>query len=610
MKNNESNKFLLLWYSHPRIAIALILIAINLAVIIIFTAILSIISKNPFFDELAYLFTYTMCSDGIYDFVNQQDDLACFIVKIILTIIQMVIFSGALIGFTTDVLSTTFDKRLENKGKLYLKNHFVFLNWSTIGQNIVYDLSFFEGKKTVVILTDQEREQVITSIENIFTSNNKKMKGLRVFVKKGDPSSTKHLNDISIQDAKYIGILLSNASDDVYNNISTCDLESFKLLLSIQSMALKANIVVETQDKYTKDKIEQLIQSTHPEDSQRISIFSHNMVIGHVLGKSIINPLYSTLFHNILSFDGSEFYGIEPMDISLALKTYNDCIPIINYDDDDIVDENGNKHFDKLYVVSDDSKSLGHRNELKSFEIPLNYHENIEKLDFTIFIFSKSTRTSFVIDELESYNEKYNGNIRYKLLDYSDNYESIIEKISNEKGMKKILLLSNSLQKGDNQDADVFLALLELKRNEYIRKNVEIFVEITNIKNVPAIKNLNIASVILSNKIISLFMLQLLTHPGSSKFFKDVLVNAQVDDYIDIEVIKASNLLKFDDENISFTSYSEAVHSFYYASNKKRMLLGYFNQNDEILFFSEKMDEKRNLSINPNDNLIVIVYNN
>ena len=142
MKKQKDSKILLLWYSHPRIAIALMLVGINLVVIFLFTIILSIVSGNSFIDELAYLFTYTMCSDGIYDFVNNDEDLMCFIIKIVLTIVQMVIFSGALIGFTTDLLSSTFDKRLENKGKMYLANHYVFLNWSTIGQNIIYDLYF------------------------------------------------------------------------------------------------------------------------------------------------------------------------------------------------------------------------------------------------------------------------------------------------------------------------------------------------------------------------------------------------------------------------------------------------------------------------------------
>ena len=77
MKKLWNNKIKVLWYSHPRIAIALTLVFINLAVIGVFTGALSLITKNPFFDELAYIFTFTMSSDGVYDFVNSQDDVKC-----------------------------------------------------------------------------------------------------------------------------------------------------------------------------------------------------------------------------------------------------------------------------------------------------------------------------------------------------------------------------------------------------------------------------------------------------------------------------------------------------------------------------------------------------
>ena len=175
MAKDKTNKLVLFWYSHPRSAIALSLVAINLVIILLFTGILCLISGNGFLQELAYIFTYTMSADGIYDFVNQQDDLACFVLKIVLTVIQMVVFSGALIGFTTDVLQSTIDKRMNNLGKIKLRNHYVFLNWSSIGAHLVYDLSFMEGAKNIVILTEEDRDDVLNSIQNIFTEHNRKM---------------------------------------------------------------------------------------------------------------------------------------------------------------------------------------------------------------------------------------------------------------------------------------------------------------------------------------------------------------------------------------------------------------------------------------------------
>ena len=213
MKSKIKNSINSLWYSHPRIAIALTLLLTNVTVIFLFTGVLSLISGANFFDELAYVFTFTMSSDGIYDFVNNVDDLICFIIKIVLAVVQMIIFSGALIGFTTDVLQSAIDKRMNNIGKINLTDHYVFLNWSSIGPRVIYDLSFLEGNKNIVILADQSREDVIDSIESVFTENRKKIKNVRLFVKEGDPMSAKSLSDISLSRAKYIGILLSGVEN-------------------------------------------------------------------------------------------------------------------------------------------------------------------------------------------------------------------------------------------------------------------------------------------------------------------------------------------------------------------------------------------------------------
>jgi hypothetical protein len=81
----------------------------------------------------------------------------------------------------------------------HLADHYVFLNWSSIGAHLVYDLSFLEGKKNIVILSEEDRDAVLNSIQNIFTENHRKMKNVRIFIKSGDPNSPKHLDDVSLK---------------------------------------------------------------------------------------------------------------------------------------------------------------------------------------------------------------------------------------------------------------------------------------------------------------------------------------------------------------------------------------------------------------------------
>ena len=273
MKNLCNNKIKVLWYSHPRIAIALTLVCINLAVIGAFTGILALITENSFFDELAYIFTFTMSSDGIYDFVNSAEDLRCFIVKMVLALIQMVIFSGALIGFTTDVLQSTIDARLNNIGKINLKDHYVFLNWSSIGPRVIYDLSYLDGHKNVIILCDKERDEVLNSIASVFTDNKQKMKNMRIFVKEGDPLSSKHLDDISLGDAKYIGVFLSDVEGEGENDMTAKDINAVKTLLTMMNLNTNANIVVEVENNVAVEKIEGLLKVSESEIDRHIIAF-------------------------------------------------------------------------------------------------------------------------------------------------------------------------------------------------------------------------------------------------------------------------------------------------------------------------------------------------
>ena len=599
-----NNKFALLWYSHPRIAIALMLVAINLVVIAVFTTILTVVdSGSNFFDQLAYIFTFTMSADGVYDFVNGDNtDIACFVIKIVLAIIQMVIFSGALIGFTTDLLQSAIDKRINNVGKISLSNHYVFLNWSSIGPHLIYDLSFLDGQKNVIILCEQDREEVINSIQNIFAENKTKMKNIRLFVKTGSPKSSKHLYDVSIDKAKNIGILQS-CTDEGLGDMSGNDLQSLKTLFTIVNVAKNANIVVETETHLTVKKIENLLKSIDVNLYKRVIVFSHNAVLGNVLGKALINSNYVDAYTELLSYEGCEFYGIDTMDIDQALQTYNDCIPVINYDDD------GNSTVDQLYVLSDKAETLGVRPTPKKMVKPINYCEDVKPEDFTVFIASNGKNSHFVISELEKANKQFCHNIKYKTYSYQDGLDQLAQDIQQTSGKKKILLLSSNSESIDSVDAEVFLTALKLKLEQVVDKDTTVYAEISNPTNVSALSNFGVMSVIVSKRIISLFMVQLMTHPCSKAFYRDLMSTNSNDetDFFDLEILPANQLIKFDGP-LNFNCKSQMVQSFYHASNQKRMCLAIVKEDGTSLYLCDKMDEENKITLNPNDQLVLIKY--
>lgn len=537
--------------------------------------------------------------------------MACFVIKIILTVVQMIVFSGALIGFTTNVLHATIDKRMNNLGKIKLSNHYVFLNWSSIGAHLIYDLSFLDGEKNIVILTETEREEVLNSIQNIFTENQRRMQGIRLFIKNGSPTSQKHLSDISLEKARYIGILLSNVENDGKHAMSSNDISALKSLFSIMNIAKEANIVVEAENNETVVKIEHLLDTIDKDLNKRIIVFSHNSVLGHILGKTVVNASFSMLYHHLLSYDGSEFYGIPPMDVEEALYTFNDCIPVINYDDDDAIDENGALAADQLYVLSDNKQTLGVRGEKRAFVRPLLYKNVVPDEKFSVFIFSHSGSSRFVIEELEQYRKLYNTNITCYCYPYKEDIAKVAEKIKATEGRKKILFLSSDDEAVENQDTDIFLSALSFKLNGCLGEDTEIFAEIANPTNLNSLQNFGVMSVIVSNRIISLFMVQLLTHPGSKKFYRDLISTNSEDgkDAVDLDIVKAGDALLFEEEKMTFSCKSELVQSFYLASEKTAMCIGIKRKTDkDILFLCDRMDKEEPLVLTEEDELILVKY--
>jgi len=610
MKNRtKSSNFRTFWYLHPHIVLAIGLILVNIIIVMIFSCILSLISGNSFIDEVTYCMILTMSADGIYDFTVDKD-VAQLVVKLIMVLIQMILFSGALIGFITNVLENLFDKTMNNKGKLNLKNHYIILNWSSIGPNIVYDLSFLEGNKVVVILTEDDRDEVLNSINNIFSQNNRKRKNIRILVKEGDPSSSKHLEDISIENAKCVGILLSSKwVNDTSTNLeySTCDLNAFKLLMSLVHLVKNSNIVIEVENNKMSQKIDALFNSLDNSNNNTISVFSHHSVTGLVIGKSVINKYYSDLYHEFLSYEGVEFYGIEPLNVEEALVKYTECIPVVNYDDDDVVDENNVKHADHLYVLSKDLSSIKERNQNISIKKDLPYRINYKKREFSLFIIGENSSLKYIIKELDEYKELTGININYHLFSYNDNLDEIVKKINSTLGEKKLLLLSNE-DDIEIQDSNIFITLISLKLNNKISDDVEINVEIMNPNNFQSIKNLGVAKVIITNKIISLFMIQLLTHPQSRKFYNDILTaNTESNNgAVDVEILSAEELFDFE-KNLEFGSKTEFVNSFFIASNKTKCIIGYRHASQkDINFLCEDMDKKETIKIYKDTELYII----
>ena len=577
MSKRKRNVIREFYYSHPYLVIFNILIIYNIAIILLFSLLLAYlkdgtVNGSNYVAAIQYCAIYTMNSGDIWS----DAPTSVIILKIIINTTQMITFSGALIGLATSMLQNLFNRRVHNVGKLKLKNHFVILNWSPIGANLIKELIFMEGKKTIVILSNSSREAIQEEIDNLLLESGVEKKHIRIFVKTGNPSSRKALKEVSIEKCVSIA-LLSNSSWIDTNELT--DADAFKILMSILSINKRANIVIEANNNKFSKQISDLMKASEELKQANISIFSRNAIVGHALGRAAINTSFADLYYYLLSFEGGSFYSInKPYDIKDALKYYSKAIPITRYKEND-----GEKLYLYASYESNTRKSLTKKETNKE----ITFQKNIRPNNFTLFIIGDNDKASAIMDVCETHNNTKNGQIKTSVYPIDVNIDLLADEINNTEGRKKILILSDENSSLEEQDNNVFLTLIKLKTNERISKDVEMYAEIFDPSSRFSLNSLNIDGMIISNEMVALYIAQVLTHPKGHKFYEDLLIKnfESEDTVIDFDVRKATELIDLKEE-LTFNSKLEFINALYDASNHEYLPIGFVGKHNKKTLLS------------------------
>ena len=599
MRKRKRNVIREFYYSHPYLVIFNILIIYNIAIILLFSLLLAYlkdgtVNGNNYVAAIEYCAIYTMNSGDIWS----DAPTSVIILKIIINTTQMITFSGALIGLATSMLQNLFNRRVHNVGKLKLRNHYVILNWSPIGANLIKELIFMEGKKTIVILSNNSRDTIQEEIDNLLLESGVEKKHIRIFVKTGNPSSRKALKEVSIEKCVSIA-LLSNSSWIDTNDLT--DADAFKILMSILSINKKANIVIEANNNKFSKQISDLMKASEELKQANISIFSRNAIVGHALGRAAINTSFADLYYYLLSFEGGSFYSInKPYDVKEALKYYSKAIPITRYKEND-----GERLYLYASYESNTRKSLLKKEAIKD----INFRKNIRPNNFTLFIIGDNDKASAIMDVCETHNNTKNGQIKTSIYPIDVNIDLLADEINNTEGRKKILILSDENSSLEEQDNNVFLTLIKLKTNERISKDVEMYAEIFDPSSRFSLNSLNIDGMIISNEMVALYIAQVLTHPKGHKFYEDLLIKnfESEDTVIDFDVRKASELMNVSEE-LSFNSKLEFMNSLYEASNHEYLPIGFVGKRNKKSLLSP-ITNVIDSAINVTDKLINTIGN-
>ena len=339
----------------PSLTILIVIFILNLVLFAVAAGIISWLAPNSlahsgFWPSVFY--TITMVLDaGCIEYVIAdigQTSVALIIVCLLTVLIGMITFTGAVVGYVTNYISSFIENSKSGNRTVRVSGHTVVLNWNSRASEIVTDMHYTGKKKTVIILSGQDSKDIEDEINErlsatlkeefskvreesesypflkrrIYRRKHRLQNRVTVIVRSGETYSTKQLNDISISQANSI-ILLTKEYQNVvcqYGNHERRELlekgnaNTLKTLVQVaemtssESSADHQTIIVEVEDDWTANLVDRVI--AHKEKLAKCHIIPIyiNRVLGQILSQFSIMPELNTVYSELFSNRGAEFF--------------------------------------------------------------------------------------------------------------------------------------------------------------------------------------------------------------------------------------------------------------------------------------------------------------
>lgn len=367
---------------NPSLTILIAILVLNFILLAAAAAIISWLSPKSleytgFWPSVFY--TISMILDaGCIGYVIEdigETGVALIIVCIVTVLIGMITFTGAVVGYVTNYISSFIENSKSGNRALKVSGHTVILNWNSRASEIVNDLLYTGRHETVVVLASQDpkgieqeinerlsatikNEQLtvksecaeLSGIRRVFYRMKKRPKNnVTVIVREGETYSTKQLNDISISQASSVILLTKEYQNEIcqYGNherreiLEKGNANTIKTLVQVAEMTSSENsadhqtIIVEVEDNWTAKLVERII--LHKEKLAKCHIVPVyvNKVLGQILSQFSIMPELNTVYSELFSNRGAEFFfapQVSEDDVTNAtwqyMQTHRRAVPL------------------------------------------------------------------------------------------------------------------------------------------------------------------------------------------------------------------------------------------------------------------------------------------
>ena len=402
--------------------------------------------KMNFF-EAAFSTIAMILDAGCVQFVIEdigQAGVAISVFCLIVVLVGMISFTGAVIGYLTNYISEFVANANAGKRRLRLKDHIVLLNWNTRASEIINDLLYCPDRQIVVVMVEkgkaeiekevEERLQDTVSRENkeLRESLNKEKKSLlerrrlyrrgrmknniTLIVREGDVFSSKQLHDISLEHARTVIIL---GSDD-RNTAGRPDKAeqprgnalTIKTLMQVADITADAEsddnqrIIVEITDVWTEQLVQKIIETKQDAKKNHIVPVKVNEILGQILSQFSLMPELNLAYRELFSNKGATFFPKlinerenEIEFVTRYMKTHKHAIPLT------VITE-GDKTYGFYSAASEKDIMTPSLVEESDFRVDLNHDFHIE--DKNVVIIGHNSKSVDIMNGFNSFRNEWN----------------------------------------------------------------------------------------------------------------------------------------------------------------------------------------------------------
>lgn len=407
----------------------------------------------------AAFYTVTMILDaGCISFVVEdigQSGVLLSVICLVIIVIGMVSFTGAVIGYVTNYISSFIENSNAGSRKLRISHHMVILNWNTRASEIINDLLYCRSKQKVVVLVSDGKKDVIKEIEerisDTIARQNRELhnsceglgffqriskyrkerltNNITVIVREGDVYSAKQLFDVSVEKAQSVIILGNDINNticryghrEILEENSKGNAQTVKTLMLVSDItaaeesADNQKIIVEISDDWTWELVNRIIKHKEVAGKCNIVPIRVNQILGQILSQFSLMPELNLAYKELFSNKGATFFLEErTVDddndyVTNYLKHHKHAIPLTSMQSDEM---------DYFFYAAQSQRDLEKTGDVpeSDYAVKLNYNYWIERK--TVIILGHNSKCKDIMQGFSAFRNEWN---------YKDNSGEILQ---------------------------------------------------------------------------------------------------------------------------------------------------------------------------------------